>query len=113
MIGSCYNGYYRSKWIWQLQFKSLIWLFIFDMVPIPRGKVGIQIFSFQIKINSSIDRLANSAGDRSSIPARVIPKTQKMVLDTTLFKTLPYKVRIKGKVEQSRERSTVLPYTPV
>ena len=27
-----------------------------------------------------------------------------MVLDTTLFNTQHYKVRIKGKVEQSRER---------
>ena len=34
---------------------------------------------------------------------RVIPKTQKMVLDASLLKTQHYKVRIKGKVEQSRE----------
>ena len=36
---------------------------------------------------------------------RVIPKTQKMVLDAALLNTQHYKVRIKGKVEQSRERS--------
>ena len=29
-----------------------------------------------------------------------------MVLDTSLFNTQHYKVRIKGKVEQSRERSS-------
>ena len=46
---------------------------------------------------------ANGPGDRSLIPGRVIPKTQKMVLDATLFNTQHYKVRIKGKVEQSRE----------
>ena len=33
----------------------------------------------------------------------VIPKTQKIVLDTTLLNTQYYKVRIKGKVGQSRE----------
>ena len=37
------------------------------------------------------------------IPGRVIPKTEKMVLDDSLLKTQHYKVRIKGKVEQSRE----------
>ena len=50
---------------------------------------------------------ANGPGDLGLIPGRVIPKTLKMVLDTAL----PYKVRIKGKVEQSRERSSALPYT--
>ncbi len=34
---------------------------------------------------------------------RVIPKTQKMVLDASLLNTQHYKVRIKGKVEPSRE----------
>ena len=31
-----------------------------------------------------------------------------MVLDTSLLNTQQYKVRIKGKVEQSRERSSTL-----
>ena len=48
-----------------------------------------------------------------SIPGRVIPKTQKMVLDAALLSTQHYKVRIKGKVEQSREWSSALPYTSV
>ena len=56
---------------------------------------------------------ANGPGDRGSIPCRVIPKTQKMVLDATLLSTQHYKVRIKCKVEQSRERSCALPYTLV
>ena len=46
---------------------------------------------------------ANSPGDLGSISGRVIPKTQKMVLDASLLNTQHYKVRIKGKVEQSRE----------
>ena len=56
---------------------------------------------------------ANGPGDLGSIPGRVIPKTLKMGLDTYLLNTQQYKVRIKGKVEQSRERSSVLPYTSV
>ena len=39
-----------------------------------------------------------------SLPGRVIPKTQKMVLDATLLNTQDYKVRIKGKVQQSRKK---------
>ena len=56
---------------------------------------------------------ANAPRDLASIPGHVIPKTFKMVLDTPLPYTQQYKVRIKGKVEQSRERSSTLPYTSV
>ena len=45
---------------------------------------------------------------RVQSPGPVIPKTQKMVLDAALLNTLHYKVRIKGKVEQSKEWSSVL-----
>ena len=45
----------------------------------------------------------NGPGDCGSILGRVIPKTQKMILDTFLLNTLHYKVSINGKVEQSRE----------
>ena len=50
---------------------------------------------------------ANGPGDLGSIPGRIIPKSLKMVLDTPLLNTQQYKVRIKGKVENS------LPYTSV
>ena len=53
---------------------------------------------------------ANGPGDRGSIPGRVIPKTQKIVFDSSLLNTQYYMVRIKGKVEQSRERSSAFPY---
>ena len=56
---------------------------------------------------------ANGPGDLGSIPGRVIPKTLKMELYTTLLNTQHYKVRFKGKVEQSREWSSALPYTLV
>ena len=36
-----------------------------------------------------------------------------MVLDTSLLNTQQYKVRIKGKVEQSKEKSSALTYTSV
>ena len=54
---------------------------------------------------------ANGPGDLGSIPGRVIPKTQKMVLDSSLLNTQQYKVGIKGKVEQSRGKNSALPYT--
>ena len=38
---------------------------------------------------------------------------KNMVLDTSFLNTQHYKVRIKGKVEQSREMSSALPYTLV
>ena len=53
---------------------------------------------------------ANGPGGLGSIPGRVIPKTLKMVLDTTLLNTQHYKVQFKGKVEQSWEWSSALPY---
>ena len=71
---------------------------IFDFVGIP-GLVG-RVF-------------ASGPGDLGSIPGRIIPKTLKMVLDTSLLNTQQYKVRIKGKVQQSREKSSALPYISV
>ena len=46
---------------------------------------------------------ANGPGDLGSIPGHVIPKTLKMILDTSLLYTQQYKIRIKGKVEQSTQ----------
>ena len=57
--------------------------------------------------------LANGQEDLDSILGQVIPKTQKMVLDASLLNTQHYKVQIKGKMEQSRERSSTLLYTLV
>ena len=54
---------------------------------------------------------ANGPGDRGSIQSYVIPKTLKMVPDAALLNTQHYMVRIKSKVEQSRERCSTLPYT--
>ena len=54
-------------------------------------------------IGLAVRVFANGPGDLGSIPGRVIPKTQKMVLDASLLNTQHYKERIKGKVKQSRE----------
>ena len=56
---------------------------------------------------------ANGPEDLGSIPGRVIPKTQKIVLDATLLNTQQYKVRIKGEVEQSRVMNSALLYSLV
>ena len=69
------------------------------------------IYIYIYNIGVAVRVFANGPGHLGSIPGRVIPKTQKMVLDASLLNTQHYKVRIKGKVEQSRERSSTLPYT--
>ena len=51
--------------------------------------------------------IANGPGDRVSIPGRVIPKTQNSIWYPLVQY---YKVRIKGKVEQSRKRGRDLSY---
>ena len=66
-----------------------------------------------ILIGPVVRVFANDLGDLGSIPGRVISKTLKMVLDTSLLNTQQYTVRIKGKMEQSRERISALPYTSV
>ena len=72
-----------------IKYRRLIIYILFDI-----GR-GVRVF-------------ANGPGDLGSIPGRVIPKTQKMVLDASLLNTQHYKVWIKGKVEQSRERISAL-----
>ena len=64
------------------------------------------------KTRSGYSHKINGPGDLGSIPGRVVPKTLKMVLDTSLLNTQQYKVRIKGKVEQSKE-GVAPPFTSV
>ena len=40
-------------------------------------------------------------------------KDSKMIFDAALLNTQPYYLKIKGKVEQSREWNSALPYTSV
>ena len=69
-------------------------------------KLSLQYDMFLIMLTEISDWLnnrvfANGLGEQGSILDRVIPKAQKVVLDTSLFNTQHYKVRIKSKVEQS------------
>ena len=64
-------------------------------------------------IGMMIWMFANYPGDMGSMPGRVIPKTQKMVLNASLLNIQQYKVGIKSKVEQSRESNSALPYALV
>ena len=80
---------------------------------------GRQLYFLQLIIYPGLDigmmvtMFANGPGHRGSIPDRVISETLKIVLDASLLNTQQYKVRIKGKVDQSWERSSALPYTSV
>ena len=72
------------------------------------------LFLLVFQLISLVGRMfANGPGDLGSISGCVISKTFKIVLDTSLLNTQQYKVRIKGKVEQSREKNSTLPYTSV
>ena len=64
------------------------------------------MFTQQDGFGPAVRVFANGPGDLGSIPGRVIPKTLKMELDTSLLNTQHYKVRFKGKVEQSWEWSS-------
>ena len=74
------------------------------VVTIKKGAFGSPSTKVANFTNRAIDQMswvfANCLGDWGSIPGRVIPKTQKMVLDAILFNTQHYRVRTKGKVEQ-------------
>ena len=49
------NGYRRRKWTWWYEFKSWTRLITFHIALIPLGKVWIQLFSFQLWVNSRAD----------------------------------------------------------
>ena len=83
----CVSMFLKSQAGFKYNYSTRIVLF---SIIIPDIGLGVRVF-------------ANGPGDLGSIPGRVIPKTQKMVLDASLLNTQHYKVRIKGKVEQSRE----------
>ena len=49
------NVYRRRKWTQQLEFKSWTRMIAFHIALIPLGKVWIQLFSFQLQVNSRIN----------------------------------------------------------
>ena len=64
-----------------------------------------------VSLGMMVRVFANGPGDHGSILGRVIRKIQKIVLDAALLNTQHFKVWIMGKVEQSREWCSALPYT--
>ena len=82
-----------------------------DLVSYPARAEGLVNMILRLGLMGWV--LPNGPGDLGSIPGRVIPKTLKMVLDTSLLNTQQYKIRTKGKVEPSWERSSALPYSSV
>ena len=78
-----------------------IYMYIFMCVYI---YLCIHMYVYTYICGPAVRVFANGPGDLGSIPGRVIPKTLKMELDTTLLNTQHYKVRFK---------SSALPYTLV
>ena len=64
-------------------------------------------------IGLTVRVFAKGPGDWVQSQAKSYLRLKKMLLDATLLNTQHYKVWIKGKVEQSRERSSTLLYTSV
>ena len=90
----------------------------FSYIHFQINTLGKGMNSLWVKSNTTIllislvgSVFANGPGDLGSIPGHVILKTLRMELDISLLNTQEYKVRIKGKVEQSRERSSTHPNT--
>ena len=55
-----------------------------------------------------MDTMFSMTGDQSQVDSY---QTQQTVLDASLLNTQLYMVQIKGKMEQSREKTSVLTYT--
>ena len=76
-------------------------------------RIYLCVCVFILDIGIMVRVFTHGPGNLGSIPGRVIPMTQKMVFDASLLNTQHYKVWIKGKVGQSWEKSSTLPYTLV
>ena len=93
-----YSFHFRSLSSWQVAFSFALNMVFLLFYCLLYRFIGLAVRAF-----------ANGPGDWGSIPGRVIPKTQKMVLDAPLLNTQHYIVWIKGKMEQFRERGCALP----
>ena len=93
----------NSVYTYTLNIYDLVWFYGISTI------VGTSIFVW-VYIGLVGRVFTNGQGDLGSIPGHVIQKTLKMVLATYLLNTQQYNIHIKGKVEQSRERSSALPY---
>ena len=81
-------------------------------VSCPPHNIAILLIGIYIQVTDSLVECSKMVRE-TGVQSQVESYDLKMVLDTSLLNTQHYKVRIKGKVEQSRERSCALPYTTV
>ena len=86
---------------------------LMQLLPVPMWPGILVTIKVEPDIGLIVSVFVNAPGNLGLIPGRVILKTQKNGTDATLLNTQHYKIRIKGKVEQSREISSALPYTLV
>ena len=98
------NGFYSSKNCVWFRYINLHGLINVKAIPAEEqswcylaGRIG-RFICIMVRV------FTNGPGDLGSIPGRVIPKTQN---------TQNYKVWMKGKVEQPREKSSAHPYNLV
>ena len=83
-------------------------------LAINKASLILRLSTLRSMFNGLVGRVfANNPGDLGSIPGCIIPNTLKMILDISLLNTQQYKVYIKSKVEQSREKGSALSYTSV
>ena len=82
--------------------KSKMWNFTIRV-----SSVSCTGYHFWWSTGSLAQWFTNRPGDLGSIPGLFIPKTSKMVFDTSLLNTEQYKVRIKVTVKQFRESSNL------
>ena len=95
--------------IWDCFFiLSLHWSCIFQVYYFLNGNFQL-IMSMYRAIGLMGRVFTYGSVNQGSILGQVIPKSQKMVLDAALLNTQHYKIRIKGKVDQSREWCRALP----
>ena len=98
----------RERW-WYVSYATVSTTHLY-LSDVPKRMSVVQgLFKYAYKCSSFfLNRVfSNELGDWGPILGPIIPKTQKMVLDTALPNTQHYNVRIKGKV------SCALPYTSV
>ena len=79
---------------------SSLYIYIYIYIYIAASSIEFQeILRHYFKRNRAIGRMSKvfaiGPGDRGSIPGRLIPKSQEMVLDAALLNTQHYKIRIK------------------
>ena len=108
-IYKSYIIYIKRSWY----INNLQWFICHTPPPPPSVRCITLNYLYYWAIGLMSRVFANGLGNRGSIPDRIIPKTQKMVLDAALLSLQHYKVKIKGKVEQSWEWSSALAYTSV